>query len=106
MPLEICKMARHSRIKICKDDFNTAPDKGFCASQNSWFYGYKLHGVCSISGVFQSIDITKASVHDVHLLKDLKHQLSDCVLLGDRVICLLHNNWTCLKVQILNWKHR
>ena len=84
MPLEICKMARHSRIKICKDDFNTAPDKGFCASQNSWFYGYKLHGVCSISGVFQSIDITKASVHDVHLLKDLKHQLSDCVLLGDR----------------------
>ncbi|MFV8269965.1 hypothetical protein ACNQGP_08505 [Flavobacterium sp. GT2N3] len=23
-----------------------------------------------MSGVFQSIDITKASVHDVHLLKD------------------------------------
>ena len=84
MPLEICKMARHNRIKICKDDFHTAPDKGFCASQNTWFYGYKLHGVCSISGVFQSIDITKASVHDVHLLKDLKYQLSDCVLLVDR----------------------
>lgn len=84
MPLEICKMARHNRIKICKDDFQTAPDKGFCASQNSWFYGYKLHGVCTVSGVFQSIDITKASVHDVHLLKDLKHQMSDCVLLGDR----------------------
>ncbi|MFT5216488.1 MAG: hypothetical protein ACI83H_001611 [Glaciecola sp.] len=33
--------------------------------------------------VFQSIDITKASVHDVHLLKDLKYQMSDCVLLGD-----------------------
>ena len=84
MPLEICKMARHSRIKICKNDFQTAPDKGFCASQNSWFYGYKLHGVCTVSGVFQSIDITKASVHDVHLLKDLKYQMSDCVLLGDR----------------------
>lgn len=71
MPLEICKMARHNRIKICEEDFYTAPDKGFCASQNSWFYGYKLHGVCTVSGVFQSIDITKASVHDVHLLKDL-----------------------------------
>ena len=35
IPLEICKMARHSKIKICKDDFQTAPDKGFCASQNS-----------------------------------------------------------------------
>ncbi|MHB1108459.1 MAG: IS982 family transposase [Lutibacter sp.] len=84
MPLEICKMARHTRIKICKDDFQTSPDKVFCASQNTWFYGYKLHGVCTVSGVFQSIYITKASVHDVHLLKDLKHQMSDCVLLGDR----------------------
>ena len=84
MPLEICKMARHNRIKICKGDFKTAPDKGFCACQNSWFYGYKLHGVCTVSGVFQSIDITKASFHDVHLLKDLKCQMSDCVLLGDR----------------------
>ncbi len=69
MPLEICKMAIHSRIKICKNDFHTAPDKGFCTSQNTWFYGYKLHLVFSISGVSQSIDITKASVNDVHLLK-------------------------------------
>lgn len=84
MPLEICKMARHTRINICKDDFQTSPDKGFCASQNTWFYGYKLHAVCTVSSVFQSIDITKASVHDVHLLKDLKYQMSDCVLLGDR----------------------
>lgn len=79
IPLEICKMARHTRIKICKDDFKTLSDKGFCASQNTWFYGYKLHGVCTVFGVFQSIDITKASVHDVHLLKDLKYQMSDCV---------------------------
>jgi len=84
MPLEICKMARHSRIKICKDDFHTAPDKGFYAAQNTWFYGYKLDGVFSISGVFQSIDITKVSVHDVHILKNLKYQLSDFVLLVNR----------------------
>jgi len=37
MPLEICKMAWHNRIKICKDDFRTAPDKGFCTSQNTCF---------------------------------------------------------------------
>ena len=84
MPLEICKFSRHNRIKICKDEFETAPSKGFCASQNSWFYGYKLHGVCSISGVFHSLDITKAEVHDVHFLKNIKQQISDCVLLGDR----------------------
>jgi hypothetical protein len=84
MPLEICKFSRHNRIKICKDDFETAPSKGFCASQNNWFYGYKLHGVCSLTGVFHSLDITKAEVHDINFLKNIKHQMTDCVLLGDR----------------------
>ena len=84
MPLEICKFSRHNRIKICKDDFETAPSKGYCASQNNWFYGYKLHGVCSVSGVFHSLDITKAEVHDVHFLKNIKQQMTDCVIIGDR----------------------
>lgn len=84
MPLEICKFSRHNRIRICKDEFETAPSKGFCASQNNWFYGYKLHGVCSVTGVFHSLDITKAEVHDVNFLKNIKRQMSDCVLLGDR----------------------
>lgn len=84
MPLEICKFSRHRRIKICKNDFETAPSKGFCASQNNWFYGYKLHGICSINGIFHSLDITKAEVHDIHFLKNIKQQMSDCVILGDR----------------------
>ena len=84
MPLEICKFARHRRIKICKNEFETAPSKGFCTSQNNWFYGYKLHGVCSINGIFHSLDITKVEVHDVHFLKNIKQQMSDCVLPGDR----------------------
>lgn len=84
MPLEICKFSRHNRIKICKDEFETAPSKGFCASQNNWFYGYKLHGVCSVSGVFHSLEITKAEVHDINFLKNIKQQMSDCVILGDR----------------------
>lgn len=48
-----------------------------------YYYGYKLHGICSLNGVFQSIDITAASVHDIHLLKDVKWNYSDCTLLGD-----------------------
>ena len=84
MPLEICKFSRHSRIKICKEEFESAPSKGFCTSQNNWYFGYKLHGVCSVSGIFHSLDITKAEVHDVHFLKNIKQQMSDCVLLGDR----------------------
>jgi hypothetical protein len=83
MPLEVCKTARASRSKICKQEEFCFPDKGFCASQNFYYYGYKLHGVCSVSGVFQSLDITPASVHDIHFLKDIRYQLSDCVLLAD-----------------------
>jgi hypothetical protein len=84
MPLEICKFSRHNRIKICKKEFETAPSKGFCASQNNWFYKYKLYGVYSITGIFHSLEITKVEVHDVHFLKNIKTQISDCMLLGDR----------------------
>ena len=84
MPLEACKLSRSSRSKICKEVSKSSPDKGFCASQNYYFYGYKLHAVCSVQGVFKSIDISKASMHDIHYLKDIKGQLSDCVLIGDK----------------------
>ena len=54
-----------------------------CFSANV-FYGYKLHAICSLNGVFQSIDISPASVHDIHFLKDVKTQMYDCLLLGDK----------------------
>ena len=84
MPLEVCKMARVNRSKICKEQQYSMPNRGFCASQQLSFYGYKLHAVCSLNGVFQSIDISPASVHDIHFLQDIKTQMSDCLLLGDK----------------------
>ena len=84
MPLEICKNSRASRSSICKEVENAMPDRGFCASQQMYYYGYKLHAVCSITGVFTSIDFTPASIHDIHFLKDIKTQMKDSVLLGDK----------------------
>jgi hypothetical protein len=83
MPLEICKNARASRSKICREIEYAQPSKGYCAAQKSYYFGYKIHGICSLSGVFQSIDITPASVHDIHMLKDIKISFSKCSLLGD-----------------------
>lgn len=83
MPLEICKNARASRSRICRDTDYALPSKGYCASQKAYYFGYKLHGICSLSGVIQSIDITPASVHDIHMLKDVKMSYSQCTLLGD-----------------------
>ena len=48
------------------------------------FHEYKFHAVCSVQGVFKSVEISKASVHDIHYLKDMKTQLFDFVLIGDK----------------------
>ncbi|SHM66035.1 Transposase DDE domain-containing protein [Chryseobacterium polytrichastri] len=84
MPLKIYKIFRSMRSKICKEEQYCYPNRGFCASQQMSFYGYKLHVVCSLNGVFQSIDLSPASIHHIHFLKDIREQLSDCVLLGDK----------------------
>jgi Transposase DDE domain len=44
-----------------------------------------MHLITSLKGVYKSIDITKASVHDIHYLNDIKQSsLNNCVLLGDK----------------------
>ena len=58
MPLEICKLSRSSRSKICKEQAYSLPTKGYCASQSSHYYGYKLHAICSVQGVIESMDIS------------------------------------------------
>lgn len=45
MPVEVCKLARSYTSKICKDAEYCYPNRGFCASQQMHFYGYKLHGL-------------------------------------------------------------
>ena len=84
MPLEVCKSARAKRSTICSENYSTAPNWGYCASHDTYYYGYKLHGMCSIGGVITSVDISKASVADVKYLQDVKQQYSNCVILGDK----------------------
>ena len=84
MPLEVCKLSRSTHSTVCRENIETVPNKGYCASQGSKYYGYKLHAICSVSSVFQSIDLSPASVHDINYLKDIKTQISDCTLIGDR----------------------
>ncbi len=84
MPLEVCKLSRSSRSSICKEEYESAPDKGCCASQSTSYYGYKLHAVCTIDGVFTDFDLTRASVHDIHFLKNIKMLYQDCTILADK----------------------
>ena len=82
MPLEVCKLSRSSRSKVCREQVHSSPNKGYCASQGTNYYGYKLHAVCSASGVFKSLDISPASVHDVNYLKDIKAPIGRLHLIG------------------------
>jgi hypothetical protein len=85
MPVPICNIARASRIAICKQNFESAPDKGYSSITKSYYMGYKLHLITSVRGVFHSMQLSKASVHDIHYLGEIKNSgLINCLLLGDK----------------------
>lgn len=84
MPLEVCKLSRSTRSRICKEEYETMPDNGYCASQGNNYYGYKLHAVCTIDGVFTDFDLTQASIHDIHYLKNIKRVFENCTVLADK----------------------
>ena len=37
------------------------------SSVSKSYYGNKLHLITSVRGIFQSMDLTKTGIHDVHL---------------------------------------
>lgn len=83
-PVKVCQNARAKRCVMGQDNPDAAPDWGYCASQGLHYYGYKLHAVCGIRGVVHSYDMTAASVHDLHYLKDVQWEYHDCLMLGDK----------------------
>ena len=83
-PVKVCQNARAKRCAMGRDNAEAAPDWGYCAAQGLHYYGYKLHAVCGIRGVIHSYDMTAASVHDLHYLKDVRWEYHDCMMLGDK----------------------
>lgn len=85
IPIPVAHIAREHSTTVCREHFHTAPDKGYSAIFGQYYIGYKLHLVVTLDGVYQSMDLTKASVHDVHYLKDIKYSgLRNCLLLADK----------------------
>ncbi|MCI1686002.1 MAG: IS982 family transposase, partial [Prevotella sp.] len=83
-PVEVCRPARGRRCKMGRTSFEKAPDFGYCASQKVYYYGYKLHALCGLSGVIHSYDLSKASVHDINYLRDIRLVYHDCNIIGDK----------------------
>ncbi len=83
-PIEVCRLSRGKRCKMGKNEPDKSPAFGYCATQGVYYYGYKLHAVCGLRGVIHSFDLTAANVHDIHYMKDVKFEFSNCCILGDR----------------------
>lgn len=83
-PIHVCRIARGRLCQMGKTNYKKAPSFGYCASQNTYYYGYKLHAMCGLSGVIHSFDLTKASVHNIRYLNDVKYEYHDCSIFGDR----------------------
>ena len=83
-PVPVCRIARAKRCKLGKYDFAKAPSFGYCAAQDCYYYGYKLHALCGLHGVIHSCDLSKASVHDIYYLQDIKYEYHRCTFLGDK----------------------
>ncbi len=83
-PIEVCRMACAKRCTTGRNDYRETPSYGYCASQGTYYYGYKLHAVCGLSGGTHSFDLTKAGVHDIYYLKDVKADYSNSTVIGDR----------------------
>ena len=49
-----------------------------------YYFGYKLHALCTASGVILSYDLSKASVHDINYMKDVKLEYHHCSIYGDK----------------------
>ena len=62
-PLSVCLNRRIKEHKVARGFANRGK------STKGWFYGFKLHGVCSPDGLLESILITDAVFMTVQLLK-------------------------------------
>ncbi len=83
-PIEVCRPVRAKRCRMGKNNYEKAPNIGYCDSQVKYYYGHKLHAICGLSGVIHSFDMTKTSVHDINYLQDVKYEYHDCSIFGDR----------------------
>jgi hypothetical protein len=86
IPIPVCKISREDHSTVCRkdsDDFQAS--KGWSASDQQYYIGYKLHLITSSTGVFQECAVWPAHVHDINFLKQLSQtHLGDCQLIGDR----------------------
>ena len=77
--IEVCRVVRGKHCKMgLTGEFSQAPDFGFCASQNIYYFRYKWYAICGLNGVIHSYDLSKARMVDLNYMTDVKLTYHDC----------------------------
>lgn len=86
VPIPVVKNSRERSYRVCREDQETAPRKGFSAVDQRYFIGYKLHLMVDEHGVTSDIQILPANVHDIVALKNYEPDWTQQgrTLVGDR----------------------
>lgn len=89
IPIPTCKIVREKSSVVCRDPIRdeVVASKSYNPIFKNYYIGYKLHLICSDSGVFRDMLISSAHVHDnafLKLLGEKDEHLAGHNLLGDR----------------------
>ena len=84
MPIPTAVLRREGRSRACRRPGRdrVCADKGYVASGAGWMLGYKLHLICSTSGVYVDHDLLPASASDLRFVEHLA-QAAEGGLLDD-----------------------
>ena len=85
IPLPVCRNVRIPRARVCRDDSQVLPARGYHASHKLHYYGFKMQLIITRQGIPLSVGLTAANVHDVNYLGMLNvPELHDCELIADK----------------------
>ena len=81
MPVPVCKRARAWRCrKVRGKDFC-----GYCPAKKEAFFGWRLHLICTPTGVPVSFDLVPGGVHDLTPIHELTYSLPEgATVYGDK----------------------
>ncbi|MCO4775912.1 MAG: IS982 family transposase [Flavobacteriales bacterium] len=86
VPIPVVKNSRERSYRICKQEEQTSPRKGYSAVDQRYFIGYKLHLMVDEHGVTNEMQILPANIHDITALKAYEPDFTQQgrTLIGDR----------------------
>lgn len=72
-PIAVCENIRISRCNIYKEEMY----RGYSASKNTYFFGIRVHMICTVTGEPIEIVIAPGSVSDAKVFKDFELNLPE-----------------------------